>query len=91
MPGKLDSNLRQGNFQEELGVLLLRSFCAIAPVPRTEDVGVDVIATLLERKDSRILIAKENFLMQLKASSIPHILYRVIALQELEKPRSCIR
>jgi hypothetical protein len=75
MPGKLDSNLRRGNFQEELGVLLLRSFCAVAPVPRTEDVGVDVVATLLERKDNRVLFAKESFLIQFKASSVSHLLY----------------
>jgi hypothetical protein len=83
MPGKLDSNLRRGNFQEEPGVLLLRSFCAVAPVPRTEDMGVDVVATLLERKNSRVLIAKENFLMQLKASSIPRILYEGDSLKWL--------
>jgi hypothetical protein len=83
MPGKLDSNLRQGNFQEELGILLLRSFCAVAPVPRTEDVGVDVVATLLERKDNRVLFAKENFLIQLKDSSISHTLYEGESLQWL--------
>jgi|RhiMetdeSRZDD1v2_1073273.scaffolds.fasta_scaffold53131_5 hypothetical protein len=83
MPGRLDSNLRQGNFQEELGVLLLRTFCAVAPVPRTEDVGVDVVATLLERIDNRVLFAKENFLIQLKASSVSHILYEGDSLKWL--------
>lgn len=75
MPGKLDSNLRSGNYHEELGVLLLRSFCAVAPIPRTEDIGVDVVATLLERKNTRVLIAKDSFLVQLKASSVRSILY----------------
>lgn len=88
MPGRLGSNFRQGNFHEALGVLLLQSFCAIAPVPRTEDVGVDVVATLLERRNKRILIARESFLVQLKTASTSHILYEGDALEWLLRLKS---
>src|SRR5205814_350867 len=41
-------------------------------VPRTEDVGIDVIATLL-RQDGRKLFAEESFYAQLKAGSVEEV------------------
>jgi hypothetical protein len=51
MPALRGKNLRSGDVTEQLGTLLLQSLASVAPVPRTEDVGVDVVATLLEDFD----------------------------------------
>jgi hypothetical protein len=75
MAGERDWNLRQGDIAEQLGILILQGLAAVAPVPRTEDVGVDVIATLWRREGARRLIAEDAFYVQLKAASVKRIEY----------------
>jgi len=73
MPGRADRNLRSGNMNEDLGILMLSSFCAVAPVPRQQDVGVDVICTLLRPDGARQLYAEESFYVQVKSASVDSI------------------
>jgi hypothetical protein len=89
MPGTADRNLKRAFFQEELGVLCLSGLCAVAPVPRPHDVGVDVICTLLHPDGNRRLLAGKSFYVQLKAESIKSIAYDREAtkwLKNLEMP-----
>lgn len=72
MVGRLDRNLRQGHRAELEGIDLLRPFCAVAPVPQTEDVGFDAVATLL-RTDGRFFYAEDSFCVQFKARSVREI------------------
>jgi hypothetical protein len=74
MAGRRDGNLRGGDLAEGLGTEMLRPFAAVTPVPRTEDVGIDVIATLL-RRQGRMLYAGDSFAVQIKASSVRNIAY----------------
>lgn len=65
--GRLAS-YRHGDRAEDLGVVLLQSFCAVANVPRQEDWGVfDAIATVL-RQEGKLLFAESSFLIQFKSS-----------------------
>lgn len=75
MPGIRDANLRSGDFNEEVGVLILRTVSAVAPVPRPEDVGIDVISTILEPEPAnpRRLIARDTFAVSLKSASITEL------------------
>jgi hypothetical protein len=73
MPGTVDRNLRMGTLSEDLGVLLLSSFCAVAPVPRPQDVGIDVVCTLLRPDGPRRLLAEDSFYVQIKSSSIEKV------------------
>lgn len=70
MPGYRRKNLRSGDLAEQLGVLLLQSVALVAPIPRTEDVGMDVVATLIKDYDQYKYVAEESFLVQIKSSSI---------------------
>jgi len=74
VPGSRDRNLRSGALCEGLGLELLRPFAFVAPVPRTEDVGVDAVATL-SRRVGRRLIAEESFLVQVKSASVRSLLF----------------
>lgn len=78
MSGRRDVNLRSGDLHESFGLLMLQSIAAVAPVPRTEDVGMDAICTLLESApaSSRNLIARESFAVQIKASSVRFVEFR---------------
>lgn len=89
MAGERDWNLRQGDIAEQLGTLLLQGLAAVAPVPRTEDMGVDVVATLLRREGARRLIADDAFYVQIKAVSVKKIKYKhaeIDWLRSLELP-----
>jgi hypothetical protein len=68
-------NLRSGDLAEQLGLLLMQNLALVVPVPRTEDVGVDAVVTLLHEHDSRRLIASDSFFVQLKARSVESIEY----------------
>ena len=60
-------NYRTGDRAEDLGVFLLRAFCAVAPIPRQEDFGLaDAVATLL-RGEERFWYAEDSFLVQFKS------------------------
>jgi hypothetical protein len=76
MTAKLDRNLRSGNLKEELGLLLLKGIAAVAEVQRTEDVGIDAIATALRPESTRELHAEKTFFVQLKSDSVKTIEYK---------------
>lgn len=90
MAGTRDKNLRSGDLHEDLGLFMLKAIALVAPVPRTEDVGVDAFATLLRRTCTRQLSAEESFTVQIKASSTRVISYsspaEVAWLSRLEIP-----
>jgi hypothetical protein len=65
MPGSRGKNWRGGDLAEGLGLEFLRPFAFIAPVPRTEDIGIDAVATLF-RRETHELIAQDSFLVQAK-------------------------
>ena len=65
--GKRIRNYRSGDRAEDLGIFLLRAFCAVAPIPRQEDFGLaDAVATLL-RPEGRFWYAEDSFLVQFKS------------------------
>ena len=74
MVGRLDRNLRRGHRAEDLGIEMLKAFCAVAPVQHTEDIGFDAVATVL-RPDGRFLYAERTFCVQFKARSVRQIQY----------------
>ncbi len=60
-------NYRSGDRAEDLGIFLLKAFCAVAPIPRQEDFGLaDAVATLL-RPEGRFWYAEDSFLVQFKS------------------------
>jgi hypothetical protein len=75
MAGRRSTNLRKGDLAEGLGIEMLRAFTAVAPVPRSEDIGVDVICTLL-RPDGAMQYAEDSFYVQIKSASIFEITYQ---------------
>lgn len=54
MPVRRGKNLRSGDLAEQLGLYLIQSLSLVAPVPRTEDVGIDIVCTLL--RDGGVII-----------------------------------
>lgn len=76
MPAVRGKNLRSGDVVEQLGLLLLQNLALVAPVPRTEDVGVDAVVTLLEDLDSYRLVATNSFFVQIKSDSVKEISYK---------------
>ena len=75
MPAVRPKNFRSGDIVEQLGYLLLQNLALVAPVPRTEDVGIDAVVTLLEDFDQYRLIASDTFFVQIKSSSVDEITY----------------
>jgi hypothetical protein len=76
MPGRLRTSFRSGNLTEHLGLLLLKGVAAVADVPRTEDIGLDAVATLLRRDADGNCYAEDGFVVQLKSDSDLSIAYR---------------
>lgn len=74
MPGRTPKNTRKGHRAEAAGIDLLRSLCAVAQVPQSEDIGFDAIATLL-REEGRFFFAESSFYVQFKARSVRQIEY----------------
>lgn len=68
MPAVRGVNLRSGDLNEEYGLFLLRLLGAVAPVPRTEDVGVDAFLTLLHNEGA-LYRAGRTCVVQLKSHS----------------------
>lgn len=63
-------NYRAGDRAEDLGVFLMKTFCAVAPVPRQEDFGLaDAIATLLRREEG-FWYAEDSFVVQFKSRTV---------------------
>lgn len=89
MPTFRGKNLRSGDLAEQLGVLLLQNVALVAPIPRTEDIGIDVVATLIRNFNRYNYIAEDSFFVQLKSSSVMEISFKdeqVNWLTELELP-----
>lgn len=89
MPGFRGKNIRSGDLSEELGSLLLQFVSLVAPIPRTEDVGIDILATLIRDFDKYNYIAEDSFFVQIKSSSVTSITYKdeqVKWLAELQLP-----
>jgi hypothetical protein len=63
--GAIAANFRRANIAEGLATQMIRVFAAVAPVPREEDFGIDLVATLLAPQGRR-LIARESFFIQVK-------------------------
>jgi len=75
MPGATATNIRKADLAEDLGKLLLRQFCALAPISKSDDFGIDTIATLLEIDEQNSLreIANKTFGVQFKTKSVREI------------------
>src|SRR5687767_12065193 len=80
MPGRLRNSFRSGNLAEDLGLLLLKGIAAVAEVPRTEDVVLEAVASLLRLDTDRNCYAEDTFLVQLKSESTASLEYRGHAL-----------
>lgn len=85
MPAFRGKNLRSGDLAESTGLLLLQQVALVAPVPRTEDVGIDAVVTLHREFDPYKLIADESFFVQIKSSSVTSIDYSAEEIQWLYK------
>ena len=81
MPGRRLGSYRKGDWNEELGILLLKSLAAVAPIPRQEDFGLDAVGTLLRPIQNNFVYAEDSFYVQLKSESKRPLSYRN---QELE-------
>ncbi len=75
MAGRLGKNLRQGHKAEDLGIMFLRNFCAVAQLRQEDDIGIDAVATLL-REEKGLLYAENTFFAQIKSKSVSEILYQ---------------
>jgi hypothetical protein len=60
---------RRGDLAEGIGLELLRRFCAVAPVPRPDDFGLDAVATLL-RRAGQTLFPERSFFVTLKSAGL---------------------
>ncbi len=76
MPGRRLGSYRKGDWNEELGILLLKSLAAVASVPRQEDFGLDAVGTLLRPAQNNCVYAEDSFYVQLKSESAKQILYK---------------
>lgn len=89
MPGFRGKNLRSGDLAEQLGLLLLQNVALVSPIPRTEDIGIDAVATLIRHFDGYKYIAEDSFFVQIKSSSTTEIVFKgeqVKWLKELQLP-----
>jgi hypothetical protein len=66
----MNYSFRKGNLAEDLGIVLLRGLAAVAPVPRTEDQGIDAVASLLRQDGPHRVLPEDSFFVQLKAASV---------------------
>jgi hypothetical protein len=83
MAGRRLGSYRKGDWNEELGILLLKSIAAVAPIPRQEDFGLDAVATLL-RPENNLVYAEDSFYVQFKSESRAPFLYRDHELEWLK-------
>src|SRR4051794_14722689 len=86
--GRLAANFRAANIAEGLATQMLRPFAAVAPVPREEDYGIDLIGTLM-RRSGRVYVAEDSFFLQIKtktSAAFPFYGDGVLWLRELDLP-----
>lgn len=89
MPTFRGTNFRSGDLAEATALLLLQQVALVAPVPRTEDVGVDAVVTLHRAFDQHRLIAEDSLFVQIKSASVDCVEYSaedVKWLYELDLP-----
>jgi hypothetical protein len=88
MPGRRWKRFRSGDWNEELGLLLVKAVAAVAPVPRQEDFGLDGIATLIRDDDKgEYLIAENSFYVLFKSDTDPSVKYEEHGVRWLEDLR----
>ena len=75
MPTFRGTNLRSGDLAEATALLLLQQVALVAPVPRTEDVGIDAVVTLHRAFDAKRLVAEDSLFVQIKSDSVTRIDY----------------
>lgn len=85
MPARRGKNFRSGDLAEQLGMYLLQSVALVAPVPRTEDVGIDVVCTLLSDYNQYSYLAEDSFYVQIKSNGVNEIEYSDIEVEWLTK------
>lgn len=75
MPGATATNIRKADIAEDLGKLLLRQFCSLAPITKADDFGIDTIATILKIDEKSALreLANKTFGIQFKSKSVREI------------------
>ncbi|WP_299782703.1 hypothetical protein [uncultured Formosa sp.] len=75
MPGATATNIRKADIAEDLGKLLLRQFCSLAPITKADDFGIDTIATILKIDENSALreLANKTFGIQFKSKSVREI------------------
>lgn len=83
MPARRGKNFRSGDLAEQLGLYLLQSVALVAPVPRTEDIGIDVVCTLISEYDQYSYLAEDSFYVQIKSGSVREIEYSDVEVQWL--------
>jgi len=85
MAGRRLRSYRKGDWNEEFGILLLKSLAAVAPIPRQEDFGLDAVATLLRPvQKSGLLYAEDSFYVQFKSESRKPLSYQGHELEWLK-------
>ena len=85
MPAKRGKNFRSGDIAEQLGLYLIQSVALGAPVPRTEDVGIDVVCTLISNYNQYSYLAEDSFYVQIKSTSVKEIEYKGVEVEWLRK------
>lgn len=83
MPARRGKNFRSGDLAEQLGMYLLQSVALVAPVPRTEDVGIDVVCTLISDYNPYSYLAEDSFYVQIKSNGVKEIEYSDIEVEWL--------
>lgn len=89
MPTFRGTNFRSGDLAEATALLLLQQVALVAPIPRTEDVGIDAVVTLHRTFDHLRLIAEDSLFVQIKSASVTCVEYvaaEVKWLYELDLP-----
>jgi hypothetical protein len=82
--GRIAANFRKANIAEGIAMQMFRPFAAIAPVPRDEDHGIDLIGTLL-REDSMTLVAEDSFVVQIKTHTAAHFEFQGKGIEWLRR------
>ena len=83
MPARRGKNFRSGDLAEQLGIYLLQSVALVAPIPRTEDVGIDVVCTLISDYNQYSYLAEDSFYVQIKSDGIKEIEYSDVEVEWL--------
>ena len=86
--GRIAANFRSANIAEGLAIQMLRPFAAVAPVPREEDYGIDLIGTLM-RRSGKVYVAEDSFAIQIKtrtSADFPLFGDGIRWLRELDMP-----